>query len=102
MIIVQCPYHLRVLTTLEQQRRLKPVPASNLPLRTPRARQIPPKDNIRITQGAFENYTSTSQNPHFLRGTLYFSSFFLKDFVKIFLLARFEKILMTFQHYTRW
>ena len=36
---------LKVLTTLEQQRRLKPVPASNLPLRTPRARQITPKAN---------------------------------------------------------
>ena len=65
---------LRVLTTLEQQRRLKPVPSSNVPLRTPRARQIPPKANIRITQGSFENYTSTiAQNTGTHTGLFYCS-----------------------------
>ena len=63
-----------------------------------KSRQKEIKGNIRTTQGAFENYASTSQNPHCIRGTLYFSSLFLKDLVNIFLYERFKKILMTFRN----
>ena len=38
---------------------------------------------------------STSQNSHFLRGTLYFSSFYWQKQVKINLFERFKKILIT-------
>jgi len=93
--------HLRVLTTLKQRQRLKPAPTSHITAEMPRARQIPPKENTSNFRTKCRIHASTRQNSHFLPGTLYFSSFYLpEDFVKISLLTRFEKNLMTF-HYKK-
>jgi len=52
--------------------------------------------------GTFEQneevHPLASQKPHFLRVTLYFFLFHLKDLVKVFLLAMFQHILMTLQY----
>ena len=58
------PDYFRTTTTLETCAR-EQFTAENA-ARAPN----PAKRQHRIAQGAFENYTSTSQNPHFLHGTL--------------------------------
>jgi len=65
------------------------------PLNIPRARQNPPKEKQAIFEQNEEFHVSTSQNPRFLPGTIYFSTFYLKDLAKIFLSMGFEKILNT-------
>jgi len=63
------------------------------PLKIPRARQSLLKEKQAIFEQNEEFHVSTSQNPRFLPGTLYFSTFYLKHLAKIFLFMRFEKIL---------
>jgi len=82
------------LTTLERQHS-KLAPARSTAENTARVRQSPPKERQAIFEQNEEFHVSTSQNPRFLPGTLYFSTFYLKDLAKIFLLMRFEKILNT-------
>jgi len=65
------------------------------PLKTPSARQNPPKEKQAIFKQNEEFHVSTSQNPRFLPGTLYFSTFYLHDLAKFFLFMRFEEILNT-------
>jgi len=61
-------------------------------LKIPCSRQNRPKEKQTIFEQNEEFHVSTSQNPHFLPGTLYFSTFYLNDLAKkIFLLTRFEK-----------
>jgi len=62
---------------------------------TVHACQNPPKEKQAIFEQNEEFQVSTSQNPSFFPGTLYFSTFYLKDLARIFLLMRFEKILNT-------
>jgi len=53
--------------------------------------QNPPKEKHAIFEQNEEFHVSTSHNPQFLPGTLYFSTFYLKDLAKVFLLMSFEK-----------
>jgi len=64
-------------------------------LKIPRVRQNPPKEKQAIFEQNKEFHVATSQNPRFLPGILYFSTFYLKDLAKLFLLMRFERILNT-------
>jgi len=58
-----------------------------------RASQTSPKDKTQATlEQSEEFHASTSQNPHFLRGILYFSLFHLNDLVKIFILTILRQI----------
>jgi len=73
----------------------------DMPLKMPLARQNPPKKYTHTHRNPWAKRRISSfhqRKPSFLRGTLYFSSCYLKDLAKIFLLARFENILMTFQY----
>jgi len=62
---------------------------------TARAVQNPPKEKQAIFEQKKAFHVATSQNPRFLPGTLWFSTFYLKDLAKIFLSVKFEKILST-------
>jgi len=83
------------LTTLEQRQHSKLAPARSTAENTARVHKSPPKEKQAIFEQIEEFQVSTGQNPHFLPGTLYFGTFYLKHFTKIFLLTRFEKILNT-------
>jgi len=85
----------RALTTLEQRTHSKHATPRSIAENTARVGQNPPKEKQAVFEQNIEFHVSTSQNPRFLPGTLYFSTFYLKDLAKIFLLMRFEKILNT-------
>jgi len=80
----------RWLTTLEQQHS-RLAPARSTAQNTAHARQNPPKEKQTIFEQNKEFHVSTSKTPRFVPGTLYFSSFYLKDLAKIFLSMRFER-----------
>jgi len=71
------------MATLEQRHHSKHAPARSTAENTARARQNPPREKQAIFEQNEKFHVSTNQNPCFLPGTLYFSTFYLKDLAKI-------------------